>query len=629
MRPFHPLPARPTTSSAPVSLPAPPTHAGQNRPANRGGRGRGRGSGAGGGQPHSQHFHSGGRAAQAQEGRGYGGAEDQGRAPRRQHHTQPSSSSSSAPAQTTTDGPPDATIQGLNIRLDHPLLIEHWIAERKKRWPTKAVIEQKERDAIWRLPGSSSAEGSRKRKRNDEAVAQEDRGKGKERATLKTKARDGEDDSSSASSSSEDDDDSSSSESAAGDGEGEEDQVEEHGDEEAKEDDGATEAREDQSDAVDKNVKPESSPAKAAQIDKTVPRETSLKENPTTSSSYNPSSRPATQYHQREPPRKVRPKPRGPPSNPFARPSSSLLHALLRRETASHTNAVLQFFRFLVLNAFLVGVERKRGDAEEALRRANLIVDVAPSADEEQGKTSALPQPRRIELKPLSSLAYPPAPDPLTFLDPLRSLDPFPLTHEQLLACCEDEPIREILGPCTLPKASLEAGTRENGLTTAIRTLDELPTESHRTAALELILHVVADNPSTPHHHNHLGAVWQPPPTSLSKNQMRPISETELFRLGLRVGFSEQDDIRRIAERVSVVLEQVPVHVALPDDLRKAVGLDVDSEGEPKDSTAAKAVPAAMGAGIYEARGVGWQQLEWEREWERRETLKRLGIRLD
>ncbi|KAE8224431.1 hypothetical protein CF319_g2673 [Tilletia indica] len=631
MRPFHPLPARPATSSAP--LPPHPNQHPQNSPANRGGRGRGRGRGRGG-QGHSQHFH-GSRGAQGQDGRNYG-TDDQGQPPRRQQHPLPQSSSSSysspARAQPTTDGPPDATIQGLNIRLDHPLLIEHWIAERKKRWPTKAVIEQKERDAIWRLPGSSSAERSRKRKRNEDAGAEDDGGKGKGRATVKAKVG-GEGDDSASSSSEDDDDESSSSDSGSS-----VDEEEEVGNVQAKEDDEGEAEVEGAGDAETKeeekavNEEQESVLVKDPEGE-IVAEDTAVKDAPTASSSSNFQHRQSTQHQQQQQPRKIRPKPRGPPSNPFARPSSSLLHALLRRETASHTNAVLQFFRFLVLNSFLVGVELKRGDAEEALRRANLIVNVADA--EGKGKAPASQAvPKRIELKPLSSLAYPPAPDPLTFLDPLRSLDPFPLTHEQLIACCEDDVIREIIAQCTFHKAQLEGtGKRENGLTTAIRTLDELPTESHRTAALELILHIIADNPSnSQHHQNHLGAVWQPPPTSLSNNQMRPISETELFRFGLRVGFREQDDIRRIAERVSVLLEQVPVHAALPDDLKKAVGLVDDEERSGSSSRAAgpaKTVPAAMGAGIYEARGVGWQQLEWEREWERRETLKRLGLRLE
>jgi len=319
-----------------------------------------------------------------------------------------------------------------------------------------------------------------------------------------------------------------------------------------------------------------------------------------------------------------------------------------------------------VLNSFLIGIERKRGDAEEALRRSRLVVEVGDSRAEKAAeqedeatvdglKDGPSAQSHKVTIRPLSSLAYPPAPDPLTFLDPLRALDPFPLTHEQLVAFCEDDAIRDAFAPCTLPLSSDQSAPaptsrqRESSLTTAIRTLDALPTEAHRTAALELILHHVNDAATggggARSIHPHLGAIWHPPTALNSSNdrhQQKPISETELFRLGLRVGFGEQEVLRLIAERVSVLLEQVPVHAALPAELKQAVGLvderseaaapaaDVGTEGASvARSGKAKVAPVNMGAGIYEARGVGWQQLEWEREWERRETLKRLGLRLD
>ncbi|WFD28378.1 hypothetical protein MNAN1_003388 [Malassezia nana] len=42
------------------------------------------------------------------------------------------------------DGPPDSTILGLNIKLDTPELIEEWIRQRKKRFPTAALVAQKQ-----------------------------------------------------------------------------------------------------------------------------------------------------------------------------------------------------------------------------------------------------------------------------------------------------------------------------------------------------------------------------------------------------------------------------------------------------------------------------------------------------
>ncbi|KNZ55168.1 hypothetical protein VP01_274g3 [Puccinia sorghi] len=41
------------------------------------------------------------------------------------------------------DGPLNATIQGLGYALKTQEQIDHWIQERKKKWPTKAVVAQK------------------------------------------------------------------------------------------------------------------------------------------------------------------------------------------------------------------------------------------------------------------------------------------------------------------------------------------------------------------------------------------------------------------------------------------------------------------------------------------------------
>ncbi|KAK0530822.1 hypothetical protein OC834_003179 [Tilletia horrida] len=685
MRLIHPLPARPSASvtdaaaAAGSSLPPHPSShnhpgggQGQGQGQGHGQRGRGRARGRGHGQGHgfgqppfSSHRGRDHGSGEPQQGRG-AGREQHG--PRRDerggHHEQRNATSSSARTTTATaatDGPPDATIQGLNIRLDHPLLIEHWIAERKKRWPTRAVIEQKERDAVWRLPGSSSGSQSRKRKRTEveqqqqggNADAGNDQGKGKGKAREQDAGK-----ASSSGDSATSDSDSSSSE----------DEDEEGSDAEAKDENPADDKEE--ADAEDLDGPADGDPVKVEGNNDA--REARTPALPARKADEKSTTQTPARSQPSQPPRKVRPRPRGPPANPFARPSSSLLHALLRREIASHTNAVLQFFRFLVLNGFLIGVERKRGDAEEALRRARLIIEEPGSSKAEEARqlgtdAAEVSKPGKtktnIELRPLSSLAFPPAPDPLTFLDPLRALDPFPLTHEQLIASCEDDAIRDALAKCSAPQSELagaDGKQRESGLTTAIRTLDALPTEQHRTAALELILHVVPGGagPGQPAINPHLGAVWQPPPSSSSSSgpQQKPISETELFRLGLRVGFAEQDDIRLIAERISAVLAQVPVHAALPEELQRAVGLARDDNnaeavegggeaeaarrqnsgigrgGSASTSAAAavaKIAPTAMGAGVYEARGVGWQQLEWEREWEQRETLKRLGLRLD
>ncbi|KAK0550933.1 hypothetical protein OC846_002673 [Tilletia horrida] len=546
----------------------------------------------------------------------------------------PSSYPSSS--RTKTDGPPDATIQGLNIRLDHPLLVEHWIAERKKRWPTKAVIEQKEKDAVWRLPGSLSVEAMlrRKRKREQDEEA-EQRAK---RANQAAAGSDSEDTDNDSDSSDDSDSSSSSSDSSSDEGDGPQDEGEaDEADEEAETE--AYQAEEKEQETTE-HPRPSIQPGPA----QPTPVEDASNQDSNPTSQPNPSSTPRFVPQEK----KFRPRPRGPPTNPFARSSSDLLHALLRREIASHTDAVLQFFRFIVLNSFLIGVERKRGDAEEALRRANLIVETRPSsgrdADDDGGGDDDDDATRKVkavsvDLKPLVSLSYPPAPDPLIFLDPLRALEPYPLSHEQLVAFCEDEAIREILDKCTLstteqiqPGPSTRAA-RESGLTTAIRTLDALPTAPHRTAALELILHIVDDphqatatSTATQRYTSAAGAIWHPP-ASMNNNRQKPISETELFRLGLRVGPEQLEDVRMLAERVSSILEKVPIYSALPENLKQVAGLGKEGDGSADATASARA--SKMGAGVYEARGIGWQQLEWEREWERRETLRRLGIRLD
>ena len=49
------------------------------------------------------------------------------------------------------DGPPGATITGLNIQLNTPELISEWIKQRKKRYPTAANVAQKQQDAQRRM----------------------------------------------------------------------------------------------------------------------------------------------------------------------------------------------------------------------------------------------------------------------------------------------------------------------------------------------------------------------------------------------------------------------------------------------------------------------------------------------
>lgn len=49
------------------------------------------------------------------------------------------------------DGPADSTILGLNIRLDTPELVDEWIKQRRKRFPTSVVVQQKQQKQQARL----------------------------------------------------------------------------------------------------------------------------------------------------------------------------------------------------------------------------------------------------------------------------------------------------------------------------------------------------------------------------------------------------------------------------------------------------------------------------------------------
>lgn len=76
-----------------------------------------------------------------------------------------------------------ATIQGLNIRLDTPELISAWIAERRKRWPTRDLVEAKERQrAAGRQRGELNSGKGRNAKRPAATTPQQERVDGTEAA---------------------------------------------------------------------------------------------------------------------------------------------------------------------------------------------------------------------------------------------------------------------------------------------------------------------------------------------------------------------------------------------------------------------------------------------------------------
>lgn len=156
-------------------------------------------------------------------------------------------------------------------------------------------------------------------------------------------------------------------------------------------------------------------------------------------------------------------------------------------------------------------------------------------------------------LRPLSSLSWPPEPDSLIFLDPLRRDDPKPLMRSQLRSLTLDSDLRVLLAPPTIAKPE---GEPHRGLSRALQSLDALPTDAHRTAALELILGISSQSPSHPHASSH-----NPTHSNSNRNvysgpgHRRPISEAELLRLGVKVGPDEVVLVRRLAELVSKAVD--------------------------------------------------------------------------
>jgi len=107
-----------------------------------------------------------------------------------------------------------------------------------------------------------------------------------------------------------------------------------------------------------------------------------------------------------------------------------------------------------------------------------LPTDVPPTAtavDVAQVKDGITEEPR--ELRPLSSLRWPPEPETSMFVDPLTRDDPKPLNHAQYLSIATSPKIRSML--------------RENPqLPLLLRSLDALPSSFSREKAFEAILDV-------------------------------------------------------------------------------------------------------------------------------------------
>ena len=528
------------------------------------------------------------------------------------------------------DGPADATISGLNIQLDSPELIAEWINQRKKRWPTQQVVQQKLKEKEERQKRSEMIYGPRptpygKRPREETTgTAEPPTGASNLDKTPiqppdeKRPKTDGEAEAPAASvdppiPATHDDGDS--------------------------EDDAPEEVS-------SKTPVPalEEAPARPSNAQDRRPICTHFlqgrcnygdrckKRHDTAASTSAPESSSAQSPQAAKTAR--RPHPRPPPVNPFDQPD--LLRQLLRNEIEKHVDAVGQAIRFIVDNDMLLHVETEEGQAEEQrkqrekiqvlpsdsatapasssanaeaekegvsaisagleepslnepLVRGGMAVLPSSSAASDTGRAS-LYRPSAPTLRPLASLRYPPEPDPLIFLDPLRRDDPKPLLPSQLVRIAKDPVLRSILTPATPLHPH---GHKPPALERAIVSLDALPTDLYRNAAIEMILGIASSSPSAQAHNPAGGLVV------VSKDGRRKVSETDLFRMGLRVGGDEVVAIKKLADRLSVLLDS---------------SLQLDEVGE--------ADWALLGPEQREEM----RRLHYEREADRLDRLRKLGI---
>lgn len=454
-------------------------------------------------------------------------------------------------------------IPGLNIHLDSPELVEKWLAERKKRWPTKAVIEQKTLQSWDGIAHKSNQKDQTRASRLD----------GKPVPVPKN--------------------DSSSDESSEEFSLDDNDEKETTGRVAVKA--SSLEGEESDSDSSGSDLDPE----KDAISSKIPPSG----QKPDVEAS---GSKPLCRFFQKgtcrngedcshrheigvlkstENSAKKRKRPKAPSPNPFEAPH--LLRALLRNEIGQHINYVAQVIRFLVRNDFLDRFEIRSGDAAEQRKRRNRIIEIQRDPTETENDTDkpiainqplnegalpiaqgALYQPPSPELKPLDDLSLPPQPDEFALMDPLRAHDAKPLTHEQFRQIALDIGIRASLleNKKSFGNGSVD-GEVSKGMIRALSTLDELPSYNHRASALELILGV--SEQSALHSHQ-IGPTFvrndrrantinnQSTPSNGSGanggGPSRVIGESELFRLGLRVGPLEIERIRQLASRISNVI---------------------------------------------------------------------------
>ena len=138
-------------------------------------------------------------------------------------------------------------------------------------------------------------------------------------------------------------------------------------------------------------------------------------------------------------------------SHPFQAPD--LLRQLLEREILQHVDALAQLIYFLLDNDMLSNVEFAPGDAQQQRERRARVAVVREdlSHEDKEDDTPSLaalpPTAPSPTLRALDELVWPEEPDPLIYLDPLRSTDPKPLRPSELLSLATDTRLRQILQP--------------------------------------------------------------------------------------------------------------------------------------------------------------------------------------
>ncbi len=182
----------------------------------------------------------------------------------------------------------------------------------------------------------------------------------------------------------------------------------------------------------------------------------------------------------------------------------------------------------------------------EPLVKGGLAVISSTSATSDGPGRSSLYRPPSPTLRALSELKYPPEPDPLIFLDPLRRDDPKPLLPSQLVRIAKDPVIRSVLTPSTPLHPN---GHKPASLERAVISLDALPTDLYRNAAIEMILGIASSShpASNPHHHG--GGL-----VVTSKDEGERLAR-QICSDGLRVGGDEVLAIKKLADRLSVLLD--------------------------------------------------------------------------